>query len=122
MTDDLAFDDDGLDRWTDDDHFEVTRERIAQYAEATNDPIPAHRAGEIAPPVFAIVPVFEAMMMPTVDVLPVELVPRVVHGEQDFFFHRPIRPGDTLVSRGKMIGYDGTGERHQGSDSARMPH
>ncbi|WP_059015539.1 MaoC/PaaZ C-terminal domain-containing protein [Mycobacterium sp. M26] len=107
MTDDLAFDDDGLDRWTDDDHFEVTRERIAQYAEATNDPIPAHRAGEIAPPVFAIVPVFEAMMMPTVDVLPVELVPRVVHGEQDFFFHRPIRPGDTLVSRGKMIGYEG---------------
>lgn len=107
MTDDLAFDDDGLDRWTDDDHFEVTRERIAQYAEATNDPIPAHRAGDIAPPVFAIVPVFEAMMMPTVDVLPVELVPRVVHGEQDFFFHRPIRPGDTLVSRGKMIGYEG---------------
>ncbi|MGY4710858.1 MaoC/PaaZ C-terminal domain-containing protein [Mycolicibacterium sp. CBM1] len=107
MTDDLAFDDGGLDRWTEDDRFEATRERIAQYAEATNDPIPAHRAGDVAPPVFAIVPVFEAMMMPTVDVLPVELVPRVVHGEQDFFFHRPIRPGDTLVSRGKMIGYEG---------------
>lgn len=107
MAEDLSFDDSGLDRWTDDDRFEVTRERIAEYAAATNDPIPAHRAGDIAPPVFAIVPVFEAMMMPTVDVLPVELVPRVVHGEQDFFFHRPIRPGDTLVSRGKMIGYEG---------------
>ena len=31
--------------------------------------------GDIASPVFAIVPVFESMMMPTVDVLPVELVP-----------------------------------------------
>ena len=45
--------------------------------------------------------------MPAVDVLPVELIPRVVHGEQDFHFHRPIRPGDKLVSRGKMIGYEG---------------
>ena len=107
MTEDLAFDDDGLDRWTDDDHFEVTAERIAEYARATNDPIAAHLAGTVAPPVFAIVPVFESMMMPTVDVLPVELVPRVVHGEQDFIFHRPIRPGDRLVSRGKMIGYEG---------------
>lgn len=103
----LVFDDSGLDTWTDEDHFEVTRERIAEYAAATNDPIPAHRNGDIAPPVFAIVPVFESMMMPTVDVLPVELVPRVVHGEQDFYFHRPIRPGDRLVSRGKMIGYEG---------------
>ena len=107
MTDTLQFDDSGLDTWTEDDHFDVTRERIAEYASATNDPITAHRVGDIAPPVFAIVPVFEAMMMPTVDVLPVELVPRVVHGEQDFFFHRPIRPGDKLVSRGKMIGYEG---------------
>jgi len=107
MTEQLAFDDTGLDSWTEDEHFEVTRERIAEYAAATNDPIPAHRSGDIAPPVFAIVPVFESMMMPTVDVLPVELVPRVVHGEQDFVFHRPIKPGDKLVSRGKMIGYEG---------------
>lgn len=103
----LAFDDAGLDKWTDDERFEVTRERLAAYAEATNDPIAAHRAGDVAPPVFAIVPVFEAMLMPAVDVLPVELIPRVVHGEQDFRFHRAIRPGDKLASRGKMIGYEG---------------
>jgi acyl dehydratase len=107
MTDELEFDDASLDKWTDDERFEVTRERLAQYAEATNDPIAAHRAGDIAPPVFAIVPVFESMLMPAVDVMPVELIPRVVHGEQDFRFHRPIRPGDKLVSRGKMIGYQG---------------
>lgn len=107
ITDELTFDDGGLDTWTDEDRFEVTAQRLAEYAAATNDPIAAHRAGEIAPPVFAIVPVFESLLMPAVDVLPVELIPRVVHGEQDFHFHRPIRPGDQLVSRGKMIGYEG---------------
>jgi acyl dehydratase len=105
--DDLAFDDAELNRWSDEDRFTVTRERIAEYAAATNDPISAHRSGDIAPPVFSIVPVFESMLMPAVDVMPVELIPRVVHGEQDFHFHRPIRPGDELVSRGRMIGYEG---------------
>lgn len=103
----LVFDDSGLNTWTDEERFEVTEDRLAAYAAATNDPIAAHRAGHIAPPVFAIVPVFEALLVPAVDVLPVELIPRVVHGEQDFHFHRPIKPGDRLVSRGKMIGYEG---------------
>ena len=107
MTDALAFDDSRLDVWSDDEHFEVTAERIAQYAAATNDPIAAHRNGDVAPPVFAIVPVFPALLVPAVDVMPVELIPRIVHGEQDFHFHRPIRPGDKLVSRAKMIGYEG---------------
>lgn len=105
--DDLAFDDAGLDKWSDEDRFEVTRERLVEYAQATNDPIPAHLAGDVAPPVFAIVPVFESLLIPAVEVAPVELIPRVVHGEQDFWFHRPIRSGDKLVSRGKMIGYEG---------------
>jgi acyl dehydratase len=107
MTEELAFDDSGLYRWADEERFEVTRERIIEYAKATNDPIPAHLAGDIAPPVFSIVPVFEAMLTPAVEVMPIELIPRVVHGEQDFHFHRPIRPGDSLVSRAKMIGYEG---------------
>jgi acyl dehydratase len=107
MTQQPEFDDSGLNRWTDDERFEVTRERLAEYAAATNDPIEAHRGGDVAPPVFAIVPVFEALLTPAVDVMPVEAIPRIVHGEQDFHFHRPIRPGDRLVSRGKMIGYQG---------------
>jgi acyl dehydratase len=53
------------------------------------------------------VPVFEALLEPAVEVMPVELVPRIVHGEQDFHFRRPIYPGDKLVSRAKMIGYEG---------------
>ncbi len=99
-TDELVFDDSGLNTWTDEERFDVTRDRLAEYAAATNDPIPAHRSGEVAPPVFAIVPVFEALLVPAVDVLPVELIPRVVHGgEQDFHFHRPIRPGGTSSYR-----------------------
>lgn len=107
MTQGMEFDDNELDRWTEDERFEVTRERLAEYAAATNDPIEAHRRGDVAPPVFAIVPVFEALLTPAVDVMPVEAIPRIVHGEQDFHFHRPIHPGDKLVSRGKMIGYQG---------------
>jgi acyl dehydratase len=105
--DELGFDDSHVNEWSEPERFEVTRERIAEYAAATNDPIAAHVSGEIAPPVFAIVPVFQALLVPAVDVMPVELIPRIVHGEQDFHFHRPIYPGDKLVSRAKMIGYEG---------------
>lgn len=100
------FDDSGLNVWADPETFEVTRERIAEYAAATNDPIAAHRSGDVAPPVFAIVPAFDALMTPVLDVVPIEIFGRIVHGEQDFHFHRPIRPGDKLTSRARVIGYD----------------
>ncbi|WP_282776164.1 MULTISPECIES: MaoC/PaaZ C-terminal domain-containing protein [unclassified Nocardia] len=103
----VEFDPKGLDVWSDEEPFEVTRERIAEYAAATNDPIEAHLKGDIAPPIFGIVPVFDAMMVPIIDVVPMDVFGRVVHGEQDFHFHRPIRPGDRLRSRAKVIGYEG---------------
>ncbi|GAB0102417.1 MaoC/PaaZ C-terminal domain-containing protein [Nocardia sp. JMUB6875] len=103
----VEFDASGLNKWSDEEPFEVTRERIAEYAAATNDPIPAHLKGDVAPPVFAIVPVFDAMMVPVIEVAPMNIFGRVVHGEQDFHFHRPIRPGDKLVSRAKAIGFEG---------------
>ncbi|MCP9620867.1 dehydratase [Nocardia otitidiscaviarum] len=103
----VEFDPKGLDVWSDEEPFEVTRERIAEYAAATNDPIEAHRSGDVAPPIFGIVPVFDAMMVPIIDVVPMDVFGRVVHGEQDFHFHRPIRPGDKLSSRAKVIGYEG---------------
>ncbi|KZB86851.1 MaoC/PaaZ C-terminal domain-containing protein [Amycolatopsis regifaucium] len=106
MTED-RFDPGGLGKWTDESRFEVTRERLIEYAKATNDPIPAHLAGEVASPVFAIVPVFESLMEPALEVVPVGLFGRIVHGEQEFRFHRPIRPGDKLVSRARMTGYEG---------------
>ncbi|WP_037360595.1 MaoC/PaaZ C-terminal domain-containing protein [Amycolatopsis orientalis] len=107
MTDDLSFDDSAIGVWTDPVPFEVTADRIAAYAAATNDPIEDHRKGTVAPPVFAIVPVFESMLEPVVDVVPTSLFGLVVHGEQDFVVHRAIRPGDVLSSRACVIGYEG---------------
>ena len=102
-----SFDSSAVGLWSDDDPFEVTRERIASYAAATNDPIPAHLAGDVAPPVFAIVPAFMSLVQSAFLVAPPEVALRVVHGEQDFVFHRPIRPGDRLLTRGQPLGYAG---------------
>ncbi|MFE3171223.1 MaoC/PaaZ C-terminal domain-containing protein [Amycolatopsis sp. NPDC059090] len=106
MADTYEFDRDGLNLWSDQERFEVTRERLADYAAATNDPIPAHRAGDVGSPVFAVVPAFDALMAPAVDVVPMDIFGRIAHGEQDFRFHRPIKPGDVLVSQGRVIGWE----------------
>jgi acyl dehydratase len=84
--------------------FEVTRERIAAYAAATNDTIAAHAAGDVAPPVFAIVPAFQAAGIASMQVIPAELLGAILHGEQDFHHHRPIEPGMTLSTTATPIG------------------
>ncbi len=84
--------------------FTVERERIAAYAAATNDAIAQHAAGDLAPPVFSIVPAFQAMGMAALSVIPVELLGAILHGEQDFHFHRPIEPGTELETVSTPIG------------------
>lgn len=103
----VTFNKEGLDVWTEPQTFEVLPERITAYAEATNDPIPAHLAGEVASPVFAVVPVFDSMLEPALEVVPMSVFGRGLHGEQDFVFHRPIRAGETLTSRARMTGWEG---------------
>lgn len=103
----LQFDEAGLGVWTEETRFEVTRERLVEYAAATNDPIAAHAAGDVASPVFAIVPVFHSLLEPALEVVPLSVLGKVLHGEQDFRFHRSIRPGETLVARGRMTGFEG---------------
>lgn len=107
MSDEMKFDPSGLDIWTDEESFEVTRERIAEYAAATNDPIQAHRNGDVASPVFSVVPVFGSMTAPAFSVVPINLVGKIVHGEQDFVFHRAIKPGEKVLSKASMVGYKG---------------
>lgn len=106
-TETVQFDEAGLGKWTEETRFTVTGERIADYAKATNDPIAAHLSGEVASPVFAIVPVFESLAAPALEVVPLQLFGRILHGEQDFRFHRPIVPGETLVSKARMTGWEG---------------
>ncbi|WP_018654015.1 MaoC/PaaZ C-terminal domain-containing protein [Actinomadura flavalba] len=91
--------------WSDPFTFDVERDRTIAYAEATNDPNPVYLDGTLAPPVFAIVPVFEGMIPPLFKVVPDSLIPFVVHGEQDMVFHRPIVPGMKLVSRAQVTGF-----------------
>ncbi len=56
---------------------------------------------------FAIVPAFQALATASVTVIPAELIMRILHGEQDFHFHAPIRPGTTLTTRAAPIGVRG---------------
>ena len=84
--------------------FRVERERIAAYAAATNDRIAQHAAGDLAPPVFSIVPAFQAMGMAALSVIPGELLGAILHGEQDFHFHKPIQPGMDLQTTSTPIG------------------
>ena len=106
MTTDTApqFEADAIGKPGDPVAFDVTQEGIAAYAAATNDSIPAHAAGEIAPPVFAIVPAFQAAGMASMQVIPGELLGAILHGEQDFHHHRPVEPGMTLSTTATPIG------------------
>lgn len=100
----MGFDLEKLDTWTEELEFKVEAERLKAYAAATNDPIPAHRDGEVAPPVFAVVPVWDALSATTGEIVSSDLLPMVVHGEQDIRFHRVIRPGQVLRSKAAPVG------------------
>jgi acyl dehydratase len=99
-----TFNSDVIGQWTDPVEFEVERERIKQYAAATNDTIAPHASGELAPPVFAIVPAFQIAGQAALQVIPGELLMMILHGEQDFHFHAPILPDTTLSTRAAAIG------------------
>jgi acyl dehydratase len=88
--------------------YEVGRAKIAEFARAIGADDPVHRDPEaaraagypdvIAPPTFAIVLTLEAANV-VLDDPDVSLdYSRVVHGEQKFAHHRPIRAGDRLVA------------------------
>lgn len=96
-----------LDKWGDAQEFKVEPLQTIAYAKATNDPIAAHHDGTYAPPVFAVVPVTPIMADATLGVVPDDLMMRILHGEHDFLFHRPIIPGEVLTVRAKPIGIEG---------------
>ncbi|CCG05154.1 FAS1-like dehydratase domain-containing protein [Blastococcus saxobsidens] len=88
--------------------YEVGRAKIAEFAAAVGaddpvhrDPAAAHAAGHpdvVAPPTFAIVVSLEAAFVVLGDPEVGLDYSRVVHGEQKFTHHRPIRAGDRLVA------------------------
>jgi acyl dehydratase len=102
-----AFDTCNIGRWSDEIIFPVEPQRSIAYARATNDPIAQHLEGTLAPPVFAVVPALADLAEATMFAVPDELMLRILHGEQDFRFHRPITPGETLKVRSKVVGIHG---------------
>jgi acyl dehydratase len=88
--------------------YEVGREKIAEFATALGDDDPVYRDPEaaraaghpdvIAPPTFAIVLSLGAGGVVVQDPDVGIDYSRVVHGEQRFTHHRPIRAGDRLVA------------------------
>jgi len=76
----------------------VDVEQPRAYAAATNDDNPVYGTGRIAPPVFGVVPTWEATMTALVDLVPPESMPMLLHAGHDMRFHRPVVPGTTLVT------------------------
>jgi acyl dehydratase len=86
--------------------YEVGREKIREFADAINDPDPIYRdvavAQEhghpdvIAPPTFPIILTLKAGHQVITDPDFGIDYSRVVHGEQRFLHHRPVRAGDVL--------------------------
>src|SRR5258708_23102785 len=76
----------------------IDPERAKAYAAATNDDNVAYTSGKYAPPVFAVVPTWDALMVAVMGVVPPEAAMMIVHGEQDMHFHQPLVPGCTLTS------------------------
>jgi acyl dehydratase len=100
----MGFDVAGLGQWAEEREFKVEGARTTAYAAATNDANPRHAGGELAPPIFAVVPVWEAMTLAVARVTPPEVLMGVLHGEQDMRFRRPLVPGDVLRSRAAPVG------------------
>jgi acyl dehydratase len=98
------FDLDVLGRRFEAPEFHVTADRIAAYAAATNDPSPAAAAGELAPPVFAFVPLRPALRQVLGAATPLYAQHRGLHGEQDIRIMSPIEPGATLFASGTLAG------------------
>ena len=80
--------------------YRVSREKIAEFADALGDDNPAYRGPDaVAPPTFPIVVAFTAWDALFADEeLDIELV-RLIHGDQRFDHVRALRAGDEVTAR-----------------------
>jgi acyl dehydratase len=88
--------------------FEVTERSIRDYMAAVGDDA---GGGElIAPPTYAMVYGFDAYWQLWRDQEVALDVAHLVHGEQRFSFHRPVRPGDRIKTTGRITGINSRGD------------
>lgn len=80
--------------------FEVTEDSIRAYMQAVGDT--GQESDLVAPPTFAMVYGFDAYWQLWRDQEVALDVAHLVHGEQSFTFHRPVRPGDRIRTMGRI--------------------
>ena len=90
--------------------FEVTEEALRAYAEATGDEHPEHTGAEgaelIGAPLFPVRPLVD-VLFGVIDDPEVGIDRlRLVHGEQDMVLRAPLRPGDRVERRGRIVGIE----------------
>ncbi|MFD6276792.1 MaoC/PaaZ C-terminal domain-containing protein [Streptomyces sp. NPDC060209] len=89
--------------WTEPKLFTVDHDRLAAYADSTNDADPDRAAGLSANPVFAVLPAWETAFERLKSTLSPELLLRALHGEQDIRLVSPITPGMRLWTRAAVV-------------------
>lgn len=82
------------------EHCSVTIDRVQAlaYAAATNDDNPAYRTADLVPPVFGVVPTWDATTRVFAQVIPPESMPMLLHLEHDMRFNRPLVAGLQMKS------------------------
>jgi acyl dehydratase len=79
--------------------YEVSREKIREFADAIGDPNPAYRGDDaIAPPTFAFMLGSRALEQLLNDEELGLRLDRIVHGAQKFSYTRPIKAGDDIAA------------------------
>ncbi len=91
-------------RWTEERILRVDAQRIKAYAAAINDHHPRHTGGQVAPPIFAVVPIGEFIDSSVEGLITSEDRRWGVHAAQDMTLHRPIVPGMVLHTKAAPIG------------------
>ncbi len=88
--------------------FPVTAESIRAYMRAVGDT--REEADLVAPPTYAMVYGFDAYWQLWSDQEVALDTAHLVHGEQSFTYHRPVRPGDRLKTIGRIASITARGD------------
>ena len=91
----------------------ITATQIAEYAAASGDDNPAHRTGpdQVAPAVFPVVPAFGVLARVVMDPeLGVDNPLMMVHGAQEFVYHRPICPDTEVTVHPSIVAVEDKGK------------
>lgn len=88
--------------------FEVTEKSIRDYMAAVGDQRDDGKL--VAPPTYAMVYGFDAYWQLWTDQEVALDTAHLVHGEQRFTFHRPVKPGDRLTTTGRITAINQRGD------------